>query len=165
MELHHARFLVIRPALRLLAELSNRPVMEDARAEVMLLAIGLQESNFLHRRQVGGPARGYWQFEKNGGLNGILRHQSTGGYAAAVLEELDIGRTLDAAWDALPYSELLAAACARLLLYSDPRPLPAVTNATAAWEMYLRNWRPGKPGPNRWASAHERSCVLCEDLS
>ena len=31
----------------------------------MLLAIGLQESRFVHRRQIGGPACGFWQFCPN----------------------------------------------------------------------------------------------------
>ena len=49
----------VRPALALLPAAMNTP-----QARCMLLAIGLQESRFVHRRQIGGPARGFWQFER-----------------------------------------------------------------------------------------------------
>ena len=47
--------------------------MESAEATALLLSIGLQESQFTHRRQVGGPARGFYQFELSG-VQGVLRH-------------------------------------------------------------------------------------------
>ena len=56
---------IIEPALLLLPER-----MRTDQAKVMLLAIGLQESRFVHRRQIGGPARGFWQFE-DGRLSGL----------------------------------------------------------------------------------------------
>ena len=40
----------VRPALALLPAAMNTP-----QARCMLLAIGLQESRFVHRRQIGGP--------------------------------------------------------------------------------------------------------------
>ena len=49
----------VRPAMALLPARMDTP-----EADCMLLAIGLQESRFVHRRQIGGPARGFWQFEK-----------------------------------------------------------------------------------------------------
>ena len=39
-------------------------------AVTMMLAIGYQESRFEHRRQIRGPARGFWQFEHGGGVVG-----------------------------------------------------------------------------------------------
>ena len=61
----------VRPALALLPAAMNTP-----QARCMLLAIGLQESRFVHRRQIGGPARGFWQFERGtrtsrGGVWGV----------------------------------------------------------------------------------------------
>ena len=62
----------IRPAL---AALPAR--MRSREAVVMLLAIGLQESLFKYRRQMAnGPARGFWQFEKMGGVAGVLQHRA-----------------------------------------------------------------------------------------
>ena len=50
MELSDVRRTAIEPALLLLPAR-----MESPQAVVMLLAIGLQESRFTHRRQIGGP--------------------------------------------------------------------------------------------------------------
>ena len=54
-------------------------------AAVMLLAIGLQESRFIDRRQlVGkppeptGPAKSFWQGERGGGMvQGVRMHEAT----------------------------------------------------------------------------------------
>ena len=63
----------INPALGMLPA-----KMDTDAARVMLLAIGLQESRFEHRRQMGnGPARGFWQFEKGGGVKGCVQHPSS----------------------------------------------------------------------------------------
>ncbi|MNY10013.1 hypothetical protein D3C86_1429660 [compost metagenome] len=48
-----------------------------------------------------------------------------------------------AIWNAIEQDGLLAAALTRLLLWSDPRPLPAVGDEEAALALYLRTWRPG----------------------
>src|SRR5690606_27518522 len=63
---------VVVPGLELLPSRMDTP-----KARLMLLAIGLQESRFDHRRQIGGPARGLWQFERGGGVRGVLRHPSS----------------------------------------------------------------------------------------
>ena len=62
---------VIRPGLAVLADATALRV-DSPEAEVLLLAIATQESALRHRTQVGGPARGYWQFERGGGLAGIM---------------------------------------------------------------------------------------------
>ena len=54
---------VIRPGLAVLADASALRV-QSPEAEVLLLAIATQESALRHRTQVGGPARGHWQFER-----------------------------------------------------------------------------------------------------
>jgi hypothetical protein len=40
------------------------PFMDSPKARVLSAAIGHQESRFIHRRQINGPARGFWQFER-----------------------------------------------------------------------------------------------------
>jgi hypothetical protein len=45
---------------------------------------------------------------------------------------------------------VLAAGVARLLLYTNPAPLPPVGNAEAAWLYYVNTWRPGKPHRKTW---------------
>lgn len=154
---------VIWPALSMLATLTGKQAMSAHPAHVMLLAIALQESNAEHRWQIKGPARGYWQFEKMGGLAGVLRHRRTGEIAENLLAELNLPPGIESAWGALPYSELLQAGIARLLLWSDPRPLPLPMPEAEqqAWDIYLDNWRPGKPHRNRWENAWKIALDVC----
>ena len=56
--------------------------MDSPEARVMLLSIGLQESRLHYRRQIGGPARGLWQFElgtkeSRGGVWGVYLHAAS----------------------------------------------------------------------------------------
>lgn len=121
---------------------------ESDRAVAMLLTIGRQESLFQHRVQVRGPARGFWQFEKGtpasrGGVTGVFLHHATAGYARAAAVVRGVSPTPTAVYDALAGDAVLAAAIARLLLWTDPYPLPALGDGDAAWLLYLRTWRPG----------------------
>ncbi|WP_232356980.1 hypothetical protein [Delftia lacustris] len=117
----------------------------------MLLAIGLQESNFQYRRQlVGsppkpvGPARSYWQAELGGGLvRGVRTHAKTKELAAQLYARHAVAATDLAIWTAIENNDLLAAALARLLLFTDPYKLPSVGDVEGAWQLYLRTWRPG----------------------
>ena len=161
------RHCVILPALRLLVSVSGKQALASHPAEVMLLAIALQESNATHRLQLGGgPARGWWQFERNGGLAGVMRHRRSGEIAESLLNELGFAASVDAAWAALPNSELLAAGMARLLLWTDPAPLPhpMPENEDAAWEVYRSNWRPGKPRRERGTEAWKQAMDVCGDF-
>jgi len=137
--------LVVRPGLALL------PVkMQGARAETMLLTIGLQESKFKYRNQIGGPAHGFYQFESGGGVRGVLKHPSSEGVIAALLKDLEIPS--ENAYSAIVYNDVLATAFARLLLWTDPLGLPAVASEPSlSWKYYLRTWRPGKPHEATWA--------------
>ena len=67
---------------------------------------------------------------------------------------------------ALTFSELLQAGMARLLLWSDPRPLPLPMpeNEGAAWDIYLNNWRPGRPHRDRWSDAWHQALQVCGDF-
>lgn len=117
----------------------------------MLLAIGLQESNFQHRRQlVGtpprptGPARSFWQAEVGGGMvRGVRVHAKTSALAAQLYQHHGVAANDLAVWAAIENNDLLAAALARLLLFTDPYKLPAVGDVEGAWQLYLRTWRPG----------------------
>lgn len=140
----------INPAL---AEL--RPLPSPDLARHIMLAIAGMESDCRHRRQLGnGPARGLWQFERGGGVAGVLRHPATRGHIVGPLARRglpppDASGASYPAWEALETDDVLAAIFARLLLLSDPAPLPS-DHATAAG-LYLRTWRPGRPqGPEIW---------------
>ncbi|ASL26973.1 hypothetical protein [Azotobacter chroococcum] len=145
MTLSEIRAAAIAPALALLPARMSSP-----QAEAMLLAIGLQESGLAHRRQVGGPARGLWQFEQGGGVRGVLLHPLSRQHALAACEAHNVKPSAAAVYAALEHDDILAAAFARLLLWRDPAPLPAVGEVAKSWDLYVRTWRPGKPHRNRW---------------
>lgn len=144
----------ISPALRELP-----PRMTSLEALVMLFAIGLQESGFTARRQYGnGPARGFWQFEEGGGVHGVLTHP-----ASRDLALVAVGERADP-WAALETDDVLAATFARLLLWTDAKPLPKTDNPWGAWDYYLRTWRPGKPHPETWMGHHAESVMAAMEL-
>ena len=157
MELAQVIARIINPGLALLP-LS----MDTKKAELMLLAIGLQESKFEHRYQVlngggKGPARGFWQFERGGGVKGVMGHENTTGHAHRLCAEQGVPWDAASIWARLEFDDLLACGFARLLLFSDPYPLPALDDPATAWDLYLRTWRPGKPKPDTWRAHHENA--------
>jgi hypothetical protein len=145
------RAAAIVPAFALLPARMSSP-----EAEAMLLAIGLQESSLIHRRQIGGPARGLWQFEF-GGVRGVLLHPLSRPHVLAACEARGLKASVAAIHGALEYDDILAAAFARLLLWTDPAPLPAVGEVAKSWDYYLRTWRPGKPHRNRWDACYAQA--------
>ncbi|CAB3869920.1 hypothetical protein [Achromobacter deleyi] len=162
----------ITPALALLP--AN---MDTAEARLMLLAIGLQESRFIERRQlVGspprptGPAKSFWQAEQGGGMvRGVRTHAGTRHLAALVYRARGVAADDQAIWNAIEQDDVLAAALARLLLWSDPGRLPGIGDEEGAWLLYLRTWRPGaysRGTPEeraalrkKWASNHTQAYI------
>lgn len=138
------------------------PSTWDTRAaRVCHAAFGWQETKFLHRRQLvkrngvlveAGPACGFWQMEKTGGVSGVMNF---GGLvtskAMQVCNVRGVPWRRDDIWLALSQDDVLAAAFARLLMYTDAFKLP--TTQEDAWAMYLRVWRPGRPHPEFWPDA------------
>lgn len=129
--------------------------MDTPIARVILAAIGFQESGYLVRIQYGnGPARSYWQFENGrlAGINGVLTHRASAKLAEAVCKARGVEPERMAVWKAMETDDVLGAAFARLLMYTDPKPLP--DNQADAWEMYAKRlWRPGKPHPDKWPAS------------
>jgi hypothetical protein len=144
-------FGAIDPAL---AALPARMASEEAK--VMLLAIGRQESNFAAREQVRGPARGFWQFERGGVLR-VMHHTSSSGAAYNYCVKAGVQWGSTSILRALAQDDELAAVFARLLLWTDPRPLPEIGDKLGAWDLYERCWKPGKPAYSRWGSAYEQA--------
>src|SRR5690606_6759330 len=138
MTLAEIRASAIAPALELLPAQMTSP-----EAVVMLLAIGLQESRFQHRRQLvgrpprpAGPATGFWQFERGGGVTGVLSHRASRDHAHALCRSRDVIAAPAEVWVALQHDDVLAAGFARLLLWTDPHRLPPLGDAQAAWDLY-----------------------------
>jgi hypothetical protein len=134
--------------------------LDTPEARVMLLAISGQEAKWTYRRQIGGPARGLWQFEKNGGVKGVLNHPSTDDMAVGVCGVRGVYPSEQEVYPALETDDLLACAFARLLLYTDPKPLPKIGSAIMAWDYYLRTWHPGKPHPDAWCDNYSTAVAV-----
>lgn len=131
--------------------------MHTASAEVIHAAIGYQESDgYKVRRQYGnGPAAGYWQFER-GGIKGVMKHKASSALAKQVCEARGVPFEVDAIWLAFQSDDVLAAAFARLLMWTDSQPLPKLGDVQGAWKLYAeRCWRPGKPHPEKWQASYD----------
>lgn len=132
------------------------PALDTPNAKAMLWAIGLQESRLDARRQIGGPARGFWQFEL-GGVRGVLNHRASQSIIRSVLDRLDYDYAPETSYTAIEHNDVLAFAYARLLLYTLPQPLPERTNPAEGWRQYADAWRPGKPHRETWDALFERA--------
>lgn len=132
------------------------PNMTSDAARIEVLAIGAQESeDWKYRTQKrGGPARGAWQFERAGGVRQVMTHHTTIKHAKVVCAARNVKFDERVVWEALEHDDVLAAAFARLLLWSDPNQLPPARDCNAMWALYLRAWKPGKPHPLEWPARY-----------
>ena len=137
--------LIVEPALDWLSGFGIAP---DRNATRMMLAVAGQESGYAARRQAGGgPAHGWWQFER-GGAAGVLGHPASQRLARLSCAALLVAPTADAVHAAIEQNDMLACIFARLLLLTDPAPMPV--NPDMGWTIYARCWRPGAPRPADW---------------
>lgn len=142
---------VYDPAATVAARLLGLP--RSPVADQMLLAIAGQESGWTHRVQTNGPARGFWQFEQGttasrGGVSGVLMHRAVSARVRALCAGLALPTDVVALYENVAVNDTLAVGVARLLLYTDPKPLP--TARAEGWAYYLRTWRPGRPRAESW---------------
>lgn len=141
--------------------------MDSPEARVLLYTIGLQESRLEHRRQlVGnppkpvGPAKGLWQFERGGGCKGVVEHDASRFWMHRVCVRQNVPFNATAVWNNLEFDDAFAAVAARLLLFTDPKKLPAVDDVRGAWNLYIRTWRPGKPKRKTWDAFHAQARLI-----
>lgn len=129
--------------------------MDSLAAKAMILSTGAQESAFIERKQIGGPARGFWEFEEGGAVIGVLGHRDT----KYVIEPILVAMAVQTwhVYDALTDNDILACIMARLLLWTHPDPLPGPNDPTTGWRQYQDMWRPGKPRPETWAANYQRA--------
>lgn len=138
-----------------LDELAQIGVPSSPHAARFVLAIALQETGLRNRRQVvaggaeAGPAASFWQFEQGGGCKGVLTHASAAPRMKAICDAYNVQATPAGLWEAMRYQDIVAAAAARLLVFTLPGALPATE--AEGWAQYLAAWRPGKPHPEKWA--------------
>ena len=126
------------------------PWQNDARGRLILCAISGQESNWADVQQGGnGPGRGYFQFELET-CGELLINPASQTMAIKVCNALKVIPQEDYVYTALLHYQNLQVAFARLDLWCDASPLPPYGDEMAAWQTYLRVWRPGKPSLERW---------------
>lgn len=149
--LYHVHKHVVPAALALLPG-----TMDSLEARAMLLAVGLQESGFAARVQGGGgPAHGYWQFERGGGVKEVLTNPGTQRMIVPALHVLNYSPDIVGCYAAIVHNDVLACVFARLLLWTVPGRLPGISEAPLGWQQYLAGWRPGKPHPKTWGACFE----------
>lgn len=141
--------------------------MDSVEAKAMLITTAMQESRWDERRQIGGPARGFWQFEEGtpetrGGVTGVLMHWASGPLIKSVLDRLDYDHRPKTSYIAIEHNDVLAFAYARCLLWTFPLKLPGREHINAAWEQYLETWRPGKPHRATWDAFYKRAWEIVE---
>lgn len=121
-------------------------------ASRLLYAIGLQESEFQHRKQIKGPAKGFFQFEPIACLEVINRDKP-------LLEQHKLPTNHRDLYNVLQWSEVGMILSARILLYyGSPYRLPKKHETEHAWQNYLKAWRPGKPRLGDWWGNWSKSC-------
>lgn len=144
---------IVDPTLKWLASSLKIPVNDQAR--VLVMTIAGQESAWKYRRQIGGPARSFWQFERHGGVAEVFQKQPD--KLSAVCAVAEIPFDPDTVYEAMAWNDLLACSMARLLLWGDPAPLPALGDKEGAWDTYILNWRPGAPHHDTWSGLYDQS--------
>ena len=117
--------------------------MNSIDASVLLYATSRQENPQRLAQQVGGPAVGDYQFEKGGGVKGVMTHDAVEDLCRAVCTARKVSFDAGSIYQALKTDAVFAAALARLLYYTDPKSMPYEGDELAAWQLYLRTWRPG----------------------
>lgn len=132
------------------------PKMDTQAAWATLYAIALQESRLDERRQIGGPARSFWQFEL-GGIKGVLNHKASQPLIRSVLDRLDYSYEPIVSYAAIEHNDVLAFAYARCLLWVNPGPLPTRDDPQEGWDQYIFGWRPGKPHRQTWDELYKKA--------
>lgn len=140
--------------------------MRSVEATALLCAIALQESRAEHRCQAldgggRGPARGFWQFER-AGVSGVVTHKASAPYLRLVCATLRITPMPSAIYEAIEHNDVLAACCARLLVYTLPMALPTKDDPDEAWNQYIAAWRPGRPRRESWFRHYNAGWALAE---
>lgn len=139
------------------------PALEDCKeplkatsipeAAVLLLAIAIQESQLLYRKQFdGGPARGLFQMEPGDrAMMALLMKKNH------TLRKMLPTENHEVMWKMLedPENDKYAVYIARAALKTDPDPLPKLGDMEGAWAAYVKHWRPGKPRKEKWALSYE----------
>lgn len=152
---------IIEPAVIKVAPILG--MMDSPRARGLLLKIAGVESAFTDRIQKPvGYAHGFWQCEKYGAVANVLGGITRPPFLKVCLA-CGVDPNVTAVFAAIVTNDALAYAVARLNLWPDPAPLPAIADEAGGWDYYKRIWRPGKPDRHRWAAVHAQVIGILRD--
>lgn len=156
----------------------------------LLAAICLQESggqNVPQRLADGteGLAAGFPQMQRNG-IEDVLANPASAALAAQCVARAGILGAAGAKFSPGPRGYPFGAThpvavlvranflnfptlqlqLARLMLWDNPHPLPALDDLNGNWEYYLETWRPGKPSRARWDNfSWLQACAIVPTLA
>ena len=135
------------------------PKMDSLAARVTLRAINLQETPRRLEQQVGGPARGDYQFESGGGVKGVMTHPSVKDLASKACAARGVAFNRDSVYHAIGTDRILAAALARLLLWTEDRKSTRLNSSHlgisyAVFCLRSEERRVGKECRSRWSPYH-----------
>jgi len=154
---------IVEPTLQYMAASPSISIPNSDSARIITMTIAGQESFWKERRQIGGPARGYWQFELGGGVDDVFR--ATSRQLGTICASLDVPYDPRVVFEAMAWNDTLACAMARLLLWMHPAPLPALGDKEGAWNYYLKQWRPGAPHRQTWDARYDTSVAATKNFS
>lgn len=146
---------IVEPCLQSMATSPGIAIPVTDAARVLVMTIAGQESRWKERRQIGGPARGFWQFEFGGGVAEIFQRSRR--QLSIVCAAQDVTCDAITVFEAMAWNDPLACAMARLLLWPYPGALPAVGDKEGAWQYYLKVWRPGAPHRESWDGLYDQA--------
>jgi hypothetical protein len=145
---------ILEPGIAWCEKLPGWTIPFDDRARVLMIAIAGQESGWQNIAQGGGgPGRGPWQFETET-CTEVIKNPASAKMALIANEAAGLS-VHGTTYDSLISKPDLAVAFARLDLWCNPSPLPAVDWIEDAWKYYLATWRPGKPRLDDWPANYE----------
>jgi len=163
---------IVQPTLAMMEAHPAIRIPVTPKGNVLVMTCAGQESLWKSRRQIrigqyhpqSVGARSYWQMESTWGgpvaINDVI--QDTPRQLFAICEDLEIPTDELSLYEACAWNDTLACALARLLLWSDPAPLPEVGDKQGSWDYYRRNWKPGVPHPSTWSARYDASLAAMQ---
>jgi hypothetical protein len=148
---------ILDPAIAVVRPLIGVPNNDQSR--LLLLVTAGQEGDWRYRRQMGGPARSFWQCEQGGAVADVMARCPT--QLRNLCTYLAIDYDKNTIFEAMAWNDTLAVGIARLEYWLDPKPLPAIGDVDGSWDYYLKNWRPGAPRPKDWPSYYAAAMAAC----
>ena len=152
---------VIMPTLEWMGK--DRIQLASPHAGRLILAAAIQESDLMHRHQIGGPAHGFGQEEPIGAAEALRIDNSI--LRTRFLDRIGLPQDAVELHRALEWSEIGMVISARLKLWPISAPLPASAfDEAVAWHQYKTAWKPGKPHRHRWQHSWSTACQAMTDV-